>query len=405
MSGGGGGGSDRRLAFVTPRFGPEIVGGSEAVMREMALGLAGRGWSIDILTTCSVDHHTWVSTLPPGVTEEEGLTVRRFETVPNHTRTGERVHSAIYHGRPATVDEQVSWLSFPFRVPDLFSYLLAEGPAYATVIFSPYLFWTTTVCMPLVKERAVVVPCLLDEVYARIDVIRPVLGQPASVWFLSEPEHQLAHRLGAVADRHCVTGAGLAIPGSYDPDGFRARHGLERPFILYAGRREKDKGWDWLLETYARALDSDDSGLDLVTVGGGTVVIPPRLEDRLQGRVIDLGFVSTEDRDNAFAAAAACVQPSLMESFSRSVMESWLAGRPVLARSGGEVVAWHCEQSGGGRLFDRGPELAGLMRWLHDRPDQASEAAAAGRRYVLDNYSWPVVLDRIEAELDRFPAA
>jgi glycosyltransferase involved in cell wall biosynthesis len=401
---GGPGGSGRRLAFVTPRFGAEIVGGSEAVMREMALGLAARGWSIDILTTCSVDHHTWLSTLPAGVSEEEGLTVRRFETVPNHTRTGERVHSAIYHGRPATVDEQVSWLSFPFRVPDLFSYLLAEGPAYSIVIFSPYLFWTTTVCMPVVAERAVVVPCLHDEVYARLEVIRPVLGQPASVWFLSEPEHQLAHRLGPVAPRHTVTGAGLEFPTGYDPDGFRSRHGLERPFILYAGRRERDKGWDWLLETYACALDSDDAGLDLVTVGGGTVVIPRRLEDRLRGRVIDLGFVSTEDRDSAFAAAAACVQPSLMESFSRSVMESWLAGRPVLARAGGEVVAWHCEQSGGGRLFGDGAELAALMRWLHDDPDQATSAAAAGRQYVVENFSWPAVLDRIEAELAGFPA-
>ena len=390
---------------MTPRFGAEIVGGSEAVMREMALGLAGRGWPVDILTTCSVNHHTWVSTLPPGVSEEEGLTVRRFETVPNHTRTGERVHSAIYHGRPATVDEQVTWLSFPFRVPDLFSYLLEEGSRYSTVIFSPYLFWTTTVCMPVVEERAVVVPCLHDEVYARLDVIRPVLGQPASVWFLSEPEHQLAHRLGPVSDRHCVTGAGLEIPTAYDPDGFRARHGLERPFILYAGRREKDKGWDWLLETYARALESDDCELDLVTVGGGTVHVPPRLAGRLEGRVIDLGFVPTEDRDSAFAAAAACVQPSLMESFSRSVMESWLAGRPVLARAGGDVVAWHCEQSGGGRLFGDGAELARLLRWLRDSPGEASLAAAAGRRYVLDNYSWPVVLDLVEAELEKFPVS
>ena len=41
----------RRLAFVPPRFGSEIVGGSEAVTREAAQGLAARGWQVDVLTT------------------------------------------------------------------------------------------------------------------------------------------------------------------------------------------------------------------------------------------------------------------------------------------------------------------------------------------------------------------
>ena len=40
----------RRIAFVTPRFGAEIVGGAEAVVRDIALGLAGRGWEVRILT-------------------------------------------------------------------------------------------------------------------------------------------------------------------------------------------------------------------------------------------------------------------------------------------------------------------------------------------------------------------
>ena len=73
-----------------------------------------------------------------------------------------------------------------------------------------------------------------------------------------------------------------------------------------------------------------------------------------------------------------------MESFSRTILESWLAGTPVLARAESEVVAWHCERSGGGRIFENGDQLARLLRWLADTPSEAAEAAAAGRRYVLD---------------------
>ena len=54
-----------RLAFVPPRYGTEIVGGSEAVMREAAHGLADRGWDVEMLTTCARDHYTWRNEYSP----------------------------------------------------------------------------------------------------------------------------------------------------------------------------------------------------------------------------------------------------------------------------------------------------------------------------------------------------
>jgi glycosyltransferase involved in cell wall biosynthesis len=100
------------------------------------------------------------------------------------------------------------------------------------------------------------------------------------------------------------------------------------------------------------------------------------------------------------AAASVYLQPSLMESFSRSIMEAWLAGTPVLARTGSEVVHWHLEQSRGGEEFDSALDLARALRGLVEDPASAGAMAARGRRYVLANYTWPPVLDRIEAELN-----
>ena len=78
-------------------------------------------------------------------------------------------------------------------------------------------------------------------------MFQPLLGGSAQVWFMSEPEHQLAHRIGPVSDRHFVTGEGVLIPDSYDPGGFRAKYGITRPYVLFAGRREGGKGWSDLL--------------------------------------------------------------------------------------------------------------------------------------------------------------
>ena len=66
-----------RLAFVPPRYGAEALGGSEAVMREAAHGLARRGWDVEVLTTCARDHYTWRNEYPPGATTQRCSQIRR----------------------------------------------------------------------------------------------------------------------------------------------------------------------------------------------------------------------------------------------------------------------------------------------------------------------------------------
>jgi glycosyltransferase involved in cell wall biosynthesis len=368
-----------------------VVGGSEAVSAEAAAGFASRGWEVEVLTTCAVDHFTWENALPEGTGEEEGILVRRFATVREPSRVALRAQEHIAGGVHPSLDEQITWLSLQFRVPGLFHHLLAHGDEFDAVVFSPYLFWTTVVGLRTVAERAVVMPCLHDEVYAHLEVFRHVLADPAAVWFLSEPEHALGHRLGPVASHHTVTGAGVHVPDGYHPEEFKRRHGLGRPFVLYAGRRETGKGWDWLVDVFASAVRAGVE-LDLVTIGVGEVEVPVELE----GRLVDLGLVSASERDDALAAAVAYIQPSRMESFSRSVMESWLARTPVLATADGEVVAWHCERSGGGLLFSDGDELVALLQKLSEDRSEARALAERGRRYVVEQYSWEAVLDRME---------
>jgi glycosyltransferase involved in cell wall biosynthesis len=388
-----------KLAFVPPRFGPGVLGGSEAVMREAALGFAARGHEVEVITTCALDHYSWANELPEGTSEENGVVVRRFPVLRHPSRAALRAQLSIQAGRIPDLDHQVSWLGFQFGSPALFEHLLRHGQDYQAVIFAPYLFWTTSVCVPFVAERAVVIPCLHDETYARLDILRPVLADPALVWFLSGPEHILAHKLGPLARRHSVTGAGMPVPSHYDPVGFMKRHRLSRPFVLSAGRREEGKGTAWLLEAFAAATLDGGLDIDLVTIGkgdlGGIMGVPKSIADR----VIDLGFVSDQERNDAFAAASAYVHTSLMESFSRTIMEAWLASTPVIALAESEVVAWHCRRSGGGLTFSDGAELAQSIRRVTSAPEVASAMAAAGRRYVIENYTWPGVLDRMEASL------
>jgi glycosyltransferase involved in cell wall biosynthesis len=382
-----------RVAFVSPRYGADIVGGAEAVVRDVALGLLDRGWEVQVLTTCARNPYTWANELPESTRTEEGIVVRRFANVLATSASKEHaVHGRIYYGETPSLDDQVTWLNALFSCPGLFEALLREKDRFDAFVFAPYLFWSTTVCMPVVADRAVVMPCLHDEVYAHLAVMQHVLSLPAAVWFLSGPEHDLAHRIGPVTPQHSVIGSGMEVPDYHDPEEFRAEYGIEEPFILYLGRREADKGWPWLMEQFSRARTS----VKLVTAGSADAAVP----HRLRGRVVDVGVLSTEQRNNALAAALAYVQPSLMESYSRTLMESWLAGRPVLVRKGSTVVEWHCSRSGGGLVFGGARELARHVEGLLSEPARADEMGERGREYVMDNYQWPHVLDLIEADLE-----
>ncbi len=118
--------------------------------------------------------------------------------------------------------------------------------------------------------------------------------------------------------------------------------------------------------------------------------------------MVDLGYLSPAEVPDAFAAAEAFLQPSANESFSRTIMESWLAETVVIANRQSDVVTWHCERSGGGLLYDDELELGQCLRFVAEAPEQAAQLARKGRDYVLANYRWPAVLDAMEQSLEAF---
>ncbi len=386
-----------RIGLVPPRYGPEVIGGAEAVMREMAAGLAARGWDVEVLTTCARDHFTWANEYPPGVERDGDITVRRFPAVVSTPRAERAALGAsILAGVSLSIKEQSRWMNDDIRVPELFHFLLDRSGEYRALVFAPYMFWPTFACGQVAPERTILMPCLHDEPAAYLELFEPLFTGSRGLWFLSDPEARLAQRIHPALPSHETIGSGITAPTSYDPDGFRRRHGIEGRFVLYAGRREGGKNWERLLDAFMRADERSKLPFSLVTMGTGPVIPPPAIADR----VIDLGFCSDEDRNDAFAAADAYVQPSQYESFSRTIMEAWLAGTIVIGNAASEVVRWHCDRSCAGILYDDDFEFEQCLRFVADEPDAAVAIASAGRAYVLENYTWPTVLDRVESTIE-----
>jgi len=386
----------KRVALVPNRFGPNVAGGAEAALAEMGRGLTQRGWEVDVITSAARDHFTWRNEFPTGETVEQGMRIQRYATVvePQHSRPHD-IGRWIVLGLPTSIEEQYRWINGTVRVPGLFEYLVDHGDDYRAVILAPYMFWTTFAGAEAAPQRAILMPCLHDEAAAYLDIYKPMFSAARGVFFLSEPERDLAARLYDLPSRQEVIGSGVDVPERYDPEGFRARHGLSGDFVLYAGRREWGKGFDELLKMLGFANRLLPEPVRVATCGVGEIGSVPDNVD-----VVDLGWLSDEERTDAMAAATVYVQPSEMESFSRTIMEAWLAGTPVLANGRSAVLRWHCQRSEGGFTFKDQYELTEALRLLLRDRELAAKLAAGGRRYVLENYRWDAVIDRVEAALE-----
>ncbi|MBM3660210.1 MAG: glycosyltransferase family 4 protein [Actinobacteria bacterium] len=389
-----------RLGFVPVRFGDDLVGGAEMLVRELADGLAARGRDVEILTGCTRDHFLEPDHYPPGVTVRPGeATVRRFPSVASRSRA-DRVlgNRALAAGRPLDLAAQYRWCNDDVRVPALFDHLVDHAHEYRALVFAPYLYWTTVAGARVAPERSVLLPCLHDEPTASLELYGRAFREVHDVWFLTDPEADLARRLHPDLAPSTVVGAGVHEPAGADADRFRARHGIAGPFALYAGRREAGKGFDALLDDYTTAVERHGLTLPLVLAGPGEARIP----ERARAHVLDVGQIDGAERDDAMAAATAVLQPSPYESFSRTMMEAWLGGAFVVANRASVVSAWHCARAGAGATYADPDELARALRRALE-PDAATDGAR-GRAYVRREYTWPAVLDRVEERLDeRFP--
>jgi glycosyltransferase involved in cell wall biosynthesis len=391
-----------RLAFVTPWYGPAIPGGAEAECRATARALAARGVPVEILTTCARDHASgWTDHHPEGVTEEDGLTVRRFKVRPRDPDRYVRLHWRLQLGGSLGSFEEEDFVRESINSNDLYAYLATERERY-WYCFIPYCFGTTWEGALAAPDRSLLIPCLHDEPFAHLRWTRRVLRAVRAVCYHVPAERALGEAVaGADAGNGVLVGEGVDTPVTGSAERFRRKYEIPDPFLLYAGRKAREKNTPLLVEYYARyRFTHPDRPLKLVLIGGGGVRVPERL-----GRdVLDLGFVPAQDKLDAYAAALALCQPSLMESFSIVMMEAWLAGTPVLVHAGCAVTREHCLASNGGLYFGEYFEFVEAVELLCRDAGLRDRLAANGRDYVLAHFTWDRVTENYLGVLRRLGA-
>jgi glycosyltransferase involved in cell wall biosynthesis len=379
-----------KLAFVVQRYGEAIAGGSEAHCRHLARQLSARH-DITVLTTCATDYVTWDNALPPGGSADGPVRVIRFPVArPRHLARFAEISDRVFES-PASREDETAW----FRengpdVPALLDHLRQDGTQYDLVFFWTFRYAPSFFGLPLVADRAVLVPTAEEDAAIELAVLQDYFALPAGFLFLTPEEQALvSSRAGRRPAISAVVGMGLdpAPPAAPAPD-------MPTPYLLYLGRVDRNKGCDTLFE-YFTDYATTRTDVTLVLAGPAKMIVPTH------PRIVSLGYVSDQTRHALLGGAAALVVPSPYESLSIVLLEAWNHGVAALVNGNCAVLDGQVRRANGGVAYRSSREFAAALDYLLGHDDQRRALGAQGLAYIERDYRWPTVVARLEALIDQ----
>ena len=380
----------KKICFVVQRYGLEVNGGAELHCRQLAEHLRPF-YDVTVLTTKAVDYISWANAYEKDEEEINGVRVLRFGVeYPADKDAFDEINSRFFHGQICTEQDEEEWLDKqgPY-VPALLAYIQQHREDYEKFIFFTYLFYPTVKGIPLVKEKAILIPTAHREPFLEMAMYRDVFRQPQCIFYNTREEQYLVEFMFQNQSiPHDVGGIGIEIPERPDAEAFKQKHQLEK-YLLYVGRIDEGKGCSRLFRYFKRYKQKYPGNLKLVLMGKAVISIP---EDE---DILYLGFVSDKEKFNGMAGAEALVLPSEFESLSIVVLESMAIGRPVLVNGRCPVLAGHCTRSNAGLYYENYGEFELEVQYILTHPEIASKMGMAGVQYVEKNYKWDGIVEKL----------
>jgi len=382
-----------KLACVVQRYGLEVVGGSESHCRNIAERLAAHH-DVTVLTSCAADYLSWRNTYPPGPSRVGPVSVIRFPVErPRNTHHFAELNNIVAGGRATSEDEAAWFLENGPQVPALLDYLNAHGQEYDRVLFWTYRYYPSYFGVPLVRDRAVLVPTAEEDPVIWLRSLGEFFALPRGYVFLTPEEADLVRsRANGSLSPSCIIGSGLdSVPArSTEPP---AVPGVRGPYVLYLGRVDPNKGCETLLRNFEDFVAREGSRVQLVLAGPVFMPLPT------DPAIVSLGFVDESTRAQLLDSAIALIVPSQYESLCIALLEGWNHALPALVNGRCRVLKGQVLRANGGLFYSNSTEFITALRELVDRPDMATQIGRQGLEYVDQHYRWPTVMHTLETFL------
>jgi glycosyltransferase involved in cell wall biosynthesis len=388
-----------RVAFVVQRYGTEVVGGAELHCRWVAEHVAERH-QVEVLTTTATDYLSWQNVLPAGVSQVNGITVRRFPVA--RERQEDRffpvANKVCFFEH--TDEEERQWLEEHGPVtPGLVEHLRQHEKDYDAIVFFSYRYWTTYFGMQVAPHKSLLVPTAEHDRVLYLRLFRDFFRRPAALVFNTPEERDLIERVTGNANLPGeVVGTGIDRPAAVPVDEVAPRLDLLGDYLVYVGRIEPEKGCAVMIDHFLRWQRETRATTTLALFGRSTMSFSENAHVRLMGVVPD------GEKLAAIARARALVMPSRHESLSMVVLEAWMMNRPVLVNGDCEVLRGQVLRADGGLYYRRYEEFAAALDLLVEEPGLADRLGRQGHAYFQANYAWERVMEKYERLLARAAA-
>ena len=412
-----------KIALVTIRYGKDINGGAEYHCRMLAERLVS-DYDVEVFTTCVRNYNTGVNELPEGGEMINGVLVRRFKVAPINK---ERHKLYSKEGKPARKwgrflfrmgvlrclasiypvwkykheEELKAFLSYPFYSPDMREFVRNNKGKYKVFIPVNMAESTTFFTATEAPEKTILIPTMHNQGIFFKAIQTEVMTKVAYIGFNVEAELRLAEKVfGKHMSPHGIVSVGIEEPELASWTETQKKYKLPEEYLLYIGRVDPNK-MGKIFEYFVGYKNKyPQSSLQLVLVGGiNFEQVPFRHQD-----IIYTGFVSDEEKMIILQHAKIVINPSKFESLSLILLEAMSQGKPMIVNGECDVLKEHCVKSNYAALYYTGKSnFISKLYLLDTSPEELrTQMGERGKKYVAEFYSWPVVMNRLKACIEKF---
>jgi glycosyltransferase involved in cell wall biosynthesis len=286
-----------------------------------------------------------------------------------------------------SVADELAWLESEGPAsPALIDYIARSASGFDYILFFSYRYYHAFHGVRRVARKAILVPTAERDPAVGLSIFGPIFRGVRAIMYNSSEERAMIQAVAGNSDvPGVVVGIGSEEPARSDPARFRRTYSVRRPFALYIGRIDENKGCGELFDHFQRYARTFPRGLDLLLIGNPVMAVPAH------HRIRHLGFVSDQDKFDALAAADLLIMPSYFESLSMVALEAWALGRPVLANGRCDVLKGQCIRSRAGLYYENYEEFVEALYALESKGPLHARLGQHGREYFARNYTWAVI--------------
>ena len=395
-----------KICHIVPIYLPGALPGCSSYIRDVSKNLAGRGHSLTVLTADAITGRGWVDPLfgkYASRMEEviDGVNVRRLKTRWQITSTMYLLKKMTGSLLPSSFRSTVSLLSAGPYLSNLKKEFQKQKYEVIHVTAFPFtLCWQVWNACYSLKKPFVCTPLIhFEDPLHQNPRLWKVLKEASAVIACSNYEREGMVKMGVPPSKIHLIPMGINVDDWENHSGkrFREKYRLVgKKLVLFVGTKNYNKGAISLLEAI-EIIRGKMEDVTLVSLGLPTEEWKNRRIALSKTHLLDLGYVSEEEKRDAFDACDLFVMPSRYDSFGIVYLEAWRCGKPVIgARMGAipEVI----QEGEDGLLVQFGDvdQLASTILHLLKSPDLCRRMGEKGKRKVEARYNWRQNIGKIE---------